>query len=523
MVLITLANKPFELKIAPPDSARRRKYFIDLVNETTPTVSLTKGEQGILEALGIDLAVQRRLAPHFADFFDALPSCQSGAELYLSKRCEIPYFVLWSTLFEAQTELERRVKENKATNPSRPGVIMAQDHEVISGFKPRTPEKTDIDYIFTLIRKGSNNHKDIPIPDETNEYVRVFTLRMTEGDEEEEGVDEEKEEEESVGVREDEKEEEESVGVKEGEKEEEESVGVKEGEKEEEEKESVGVKEEEESVGEEKEKEEEESVGEEKDEKDEKEKGGSEERMYGHNPVVINSSTFVLPEGANTLEDINAFLQNTFSGEGTLPFVDPPLESAYGELAGGHRLRTSGNENDCLIHSFLSVTCPHFRAMTAMGRNAFASWFRRTHLPAYLAKRKQVLGFKEEIPDLSGKGFLDARLLTILALVYAVNILMVEPPRDLQKNVLMTLYGNKGDNPTYVLYGNDTHFEPVQLADGTFTIPFDRAERLSSAAAQQLPQMTNKELQQERTRQTDTQFNTNTKKAIAASLLPVQP
>lgn len=145
MSVITLGHESFTVPTSKQDSLRRQQYF------RTGSGSLTKEEEAILEALGIDESMQQSLRPYMSDFFDALPDCSSDTSLILNKKCEVPYYVIWSTQFANRQALMERI----ATDPhtTRPDYENAHDYSVLQELKPHT--SSSYDSVFTLIVSAS--------------------------------------------------------------------------------------------------------------------------------------------------------------------------------------------------------------------------------------------------------------------------------------------------------------------------------------------------------------------------------
>jgi hypothetical protein len=59
--------------------------------------------------------------------------------------------------------------------------------------------------------------------------------------------------------------------------------------------------------------------------------------------------------------------------------VTQPVGALHGfGVDGLYRMNTSGNNFDCLIHSFLTATCENFRKLEKPSKDEFANFFRRT-------------------------------------------------------------------------------------------------------------------------------------------------
>jgi hypothetical protein len=149
---ILLGNRTFSLDTSPPASARRRAYI--QYNKG----SLLPDEQAILTMLGIDADMEEQLKPYLGDFFDALPECQSDTSLYLHKRCEIPYYVIWTTQFASHALDTKGKEDNRKAFVPETDVEMAIDETFVHDVMP---ELSDIDLLFTMIQTLPQTEYDI--------------------------------------------------------------------------------------------------------------------------------------------------------------------------------------------------------------------------------------------------------------------------------------------------------------------------------------------------------------------------
>lgn len=138
-------------------------------------------------------------------------------------------------------------------------------------------------------------------------------------------------------------------------------------------------------------------------------------------------------------------------------------------IPGALRMSSSASECDCLIHSFLTVTCPNFRKLTQRSKDEFASIFRRQMLPRLVSRYpvtektpNQIMQFIIDVIQ-SGRFLSDADS-SIIAKLFDVNLLLLEPAREGQKS-LAILISPRNDNKSdpYVIYGSGAHFEGVKL------------------------------------------------------------
>lgn len=141
----TLANESFSLGTSVIDNERRKRHYMGSQSD-----GLTEQEQKILTSLGIDGKMEKTLKPYMAKFFEKLPVCNTDASLRLSKDCEVPYYVVWSTLFANRAETSDRFNKNRKL-PSRSQLNVAHDGAIIQELKQRPGTTNKYEQIFTLI------------------------------------------------------------------------------------------------------------------------------------------------------------------------------------------------------------------------------------------------------------------------------------------------------------------------------------------------------------------------------------
>jgi hypothetical protein len=144
----SLANESFTIGTDPKDSVRRELYF------QNPTKSkLTDDEIRVLTKLGIDDTMQQVLRPFLTKFFDELPHCTTDASLLLSKSCEVPYYVIWSTEFANHEQTVERI--NALKDKTRNQVVMAHNGALVDELK-QVPEVVDkYGKLFSLVKGTS--------------------------------------------------------------------------------------------------------------------------------------------------------------------------------------------------------------------------------------------------------------------------------------------------------------------------------------------------------------------------------
>jgi hypothetical protein len=167
----TLGNETFTISTDLLDSARRERYF----QNPNSGAELTDEEKRVLNSLGIDALMEQNLRPYLKEFFDELPHCTTDASLRLSRRCEVPYYVIWSTEFANHVQKVERVNQYPERK-TRPPIVMSEDGEIIDGMKP-VREEDDYTKLFTLIPVYSKSSPVVTTPTTPGDpYAFVFTL-----------------------------------------------------------------------------------------------------------------------------------------------------------------------------------------------------------------------------------------------------------------------------------------------------------------------------------------------------------
>ena len=164
--LIQLGKQSFSIGTTLKDKVRRESYFKGLGDD-----ALTKEEEGILTVLGIDTDIEDKLRSYLAEFFDELPNCQTDTSLLLNKKCEVPHYVIWSTLFDKYTRGDKALKDNRKRFKPRMDILDAMDSVVVEDMKEKKDPDADIKLLFTLMyndgsEQGLPSESDNHTPDE---------------------------------------------------------------------------------------------------------------------------------------------------------------------------------------------------------------------------------------------------------------------------------------------------------------------------------------------------------------------
>jgi hypothetical protein len=182
-------------------------------------------------------------------------------------------------------------------------------------------------------------------------------------------------------------------------------------------------------------------------------------------------------EDMNTVEELNAWIGKISKN------LDYPLNAAsnivfahvgsnagtlgpsFDSISQGQLMHASGNNNDCLIHSFLTCTSENFRRLkTQYYKDTIASVFRRKLLTRYASQG--LLHINPAVDNLVGSNFLSDEVGRELSRKFNVNILWVQKPRQVRgkwQRASAMLTAIDEESSVIVIHGNMYHFTPVQL------------------------------------------------------------
>ena len=156
------------------------------------------------------------------------------------------------------------------------------------------------------------------------------------------------------------------------------------------------------------------------------------------------------------------------------------------------RIESSPNKNDCLIHSFLTATCPNFRELDLTKKDAFASFYRRS---IFIKIAKQSFAFKQQSKEeqdaiekrILGSEYLENLEITMLCEYYKIRILVFETLRNYSGTIRkgVAVYGLDNKEP-YILYNpGNNHFESVRIVhrgllsnNYSYTLPVNMIENI---------------------------------------------
>jgi len=177
-----------------------------------------------------------------------------------------------------------------------------------------------------------------------------------------------------------------------------------------------------------------------------------------------------------SLAALHAFI-SPMAGSASVRVEEDISETFRFPAGSAERMYSSGSSNDCLIHSFLTVVCPHFRSLSQADKVSVASRVRRTILPAIALRNPH--GFRPAADlarfrrDCAGRDFLSDADAKIIANFFGVNLLMLEPDRA-GFPITATLIEPVPHGTTFVIYGSGVHFSGVRIG-GNYTYAYGDA------------------------------------------------
>lgn len=216
-----------------------------------------------------------------------------------------------------------------------------------------------------------------------------------------------------------------------------------------------------------------------------------------HKPNIFPSADLTT---LHSLEGLNAFIELNYRlGEESR--MTTPTSRTVGAVITNYKrysfskyqiMFSSGNNSDCLIHTFLTATCPAFRRLAQADKNAFATWVRLYVLPASPVLQRKFADDSPDDGELGGKTVgEEARLrfftagefladidIGQIAMIYQVNILTFEKQAG-QQTVRLSIGSSAALQPNTPVYmfmnASGAHFESVRTDTGSYTIPLSLA------------------------------------------------
>jgi hypothetical protein len=157
-----------------------------------------------------------------------------------------------------------------------------------------------------------------------------------------------------------------------------------------------------------------------------------------------------------------------------------PVRALTGFAVDGlQRMNASANNNDCLIHSFLTSTSENFRRLAQRSKDEFANFFRRTvflTLPVVQCFMQNERGLGQEMARrVMGRRFLEEHELQLLAVQFRVNILAATDESKLfqeynMETLSLLLPGEclRGGDFTHTIsiFTSGAHFEALRDSEG---------------------------------------------------------
>jgi hypothetical protein len=179
--------------------------------------------------------------------------------------------------------------------------------------------------------------------------------------------------------------------------------------------------------------------------------------------------------------------------------VSVAVDPRFGMPAGFTQMYASGNNSDCLIHSFLTAVSKEFRTLDKPSRDEFANVFRRGIFPALplinciIETRRRGRGhlqpdFEERL--LRHNAFLHEGHVYALSIQFGINLVIFSYSRHFSSEIYgkenisaifrecLPAYDGRDFRPTVMIKEDGVHFEPITTPDGAYVIDIDAASAL---------------------------------------------
>lgn len=187
-----------------------------------------------------------------------------------------------------------------------------------------------------------------------------------------------------------------------------------------------------------------------------------EEEKRTWNTIAITEKNR-LPQ---TIEEINTWIRSIIEAIGSLisnadqiPLENHQISSTFGVLQAGRLMDASSQNNDCLVHSFLTIVSPLFRKLQRTDRNRVASYFRR-FIMVQIPEINQSL--------LKSYHFLTTAELEKLARMYDVSFIVIKDSDEAAYRSMEVIpsmedpfWNRHPSGPYHVIHGTNAHFTPV--------------------------------------------------------------
>ncbi len=220
------------------------------------------------------------------------------------------------------------------------------------------------------------------------------------------------------------------------------------------------------------------------------------------------------PSTLNTLERLNAFIEEKYreklgdeaertiaTGQTIGRYLKPYKAYTFTDFRCMH---SEGSNSDCLIHSFLTATCPAFRRLTSQfvsegrgrDKNEFATWFREYVYPAMPAVQRQLTSEHVDMTNKITTGlithqriftrgtFLSDTDIGLLARIYNQNIISFQGAIQVggQRQEAAVYIATINEATPCIMISNERaiHFEAAQTPEGSYTIPYKVATQIQT-------------------------------------------
>lgn len=135
--------------------------------------------------------------------------------------------------------------------------------------------------------------------------------------------------------------------------------------------------------------------------------------------------------------------------------------------------QTLGSNNDCLIHSFLTVTSETYRRLPTVSKIHASNEFRRITLPKIIELQhelvKTILNTQDKITAminlLLSTEFLDDTIIGILASIFGIRVVVFQENIPLFPRLSVTQLNETAKNTFFIYNNSNVHFSAVSLFD----------------------------------------------------------
>lgn len=204
-----------------------------------------------------------------------------------------------------------------------------------------------------------------------------------------------------------------------------------------------------------------------------------------------------------TIQTLNAFIEEKYEAVlsdsdvleevGGTVFLFMNFKSSsdrrFDSLKKMKQIQTSGAGSDCLVHTFLTMTCKAFRKLPNEYKNRVARSFRRDLYPVFeetaaVLRDEEAAGESEHRDRIFTVGaFLDDSDIGRLSEIFGANFLIFQNPNREQPALITMKDVNAAPQAQFYTFSNrgNLHFESVRHSQYGFDLPRSIAENINAA------------------------------------------